>query len=498
MTLQLLEDLAVGGIHDADRVVFTRDGDLGSIAAHCHRRHGRRQPFDLPKLLAIGDRIKAHRLVCQCDGQPRPILLNCNRGNRLAGRDLLDELAVGRVPDADRLVISGGGQFRAIAARCKRCERSLAIDFPRPSHRELPESSHPIRPGRDELLVAGQIRQPERTLGGRLDHAVGCEITLPETDGVCLIGGGELCSVTAPGCGLHLAGVAFEVLDGLAGRQVPDLDRLARGGGELLAIGLDGQRLQSGGMAAKGLGRAGGRHVPDLGGIILAARQNFLAIGRECDGQRELRVSLELLDLLARDRIPQADGVVETRGGDHLAIRTPGHRVDRIGVPIESPHESGLLRHRDSGRRHGHQHGGGAARISFQVKTHGVILPDADARPASRQNNAAPTLHPRNAVPPAAEPRFPTGLSIRAPADVLQLLNIVRALVRRNPCAGVAMAHGSRGGLFGFEFAPICTVIEKLAKKHGENVQESGASRRQMALFPGLSSAISPRPRRSR
>ena len=92
---------------------------------------------------------------------------------------------------------------------------------------ELPEPSQPVRAGRDELLIVGEICQAERALGRRLDHAVGCQVDFPEADGVRLIAGRELCSVAAPGSALHVARVAFEVLDGLTRGEVPDLDRLA-------------------------------------------------------------------------------------------------------------------------------------------------------------------------------------------------------------------------------------------------------------------------------
>ena len=118
-----------------------------------------------------------------------------------------------------------------------------------------------------------------------------------------------------------------------------------------LPSGLTARACKRGRMTGEGLGGAGRREIPDLRGIILAAREDVLAVGRDRDGQDELGVPLEFLDLLAGGGVPEADGVIETRGRQGLAVGAPGDRSKPGRMPVEGADDRGLLRQREP-RRH--------------------------------------------------------------------------------------------------------------------------------------------------
>ena len=77
--------------------------------------------------------------------------------------------------------------------------------------------------------------------------------------------------------------------------------------------------------------------------MILAAREDLLAVGRNRDRKRQLGVTFESLDLLARGGVPEADGVIEPGRRQALAVGAPCNRVDRTRVSLELADKSRLL-----------------------------------------------------------------------------------------------------------------------------------------------------------
>ena len=85
-------------------------------------------------------------------------------------------------------------------------------------------------------------------------------------------------------------------------------------------------------------------------------------------------MSVEFLELFAGGGFPETDRMIETRGGQRLAVGAPGDRVNRIGVSVQSPHNRGLLGQSDTCGRDRHPECGQHARISVHDVVHGAFL----------------------------------------------------------------------------------------------------------------------------
>src|SRR5205807_1527403 len=88
------------------------------------------------------------------------------------------------------------------------------------------------------------------------------------------------------------------------------------------------------------LDRSRQRHVPDLGAVVgvCATRSEELSVGADGGSYDEslmAGLAAERLDLFARARVPELEGVVEACGDERLAVGTEGDGVDGFGVALE-------------------------------------------------------------------------------------------------------------------------------------------------------------------
>src|SRR5436190_24360165 len=73
--------------------------------------------------------------------------------------------------------------------------------------------------------------------------------------------------------------------------------------------------------------------VPELDGLVLAGRDEALAVPAEGDAARGAGVPLERENFLGGARVPDTHRLVPAARGQPLAIRTEGHRRNVAALP---------------------------------------------------------------------------------------------------------------------------------------------------------------------
>ena len=134
----------------------------------------------------------------------------------------------------------------------------------------------------------------------------------------------------------------MQLEDRAAVRQVEDLDVPAdRAGRPEVAAGGDGQRVQRPGVGADValLGAGGGVPEPDV--ALVVGGEQEPAVGGEGEGEDVAPVPAEQVDEPSRGRVPEADpAVLAARGGEQLAVRAEGQRVDAVVAAVGDVNEA--------------------------------------------------------------------------------------------------------------------------------------------------------------
>ena len=135
---------------------------------------------------------------------------------------------------------------------------------------------------------------------------------------------------------LTATGVPFEGAQGLAGRQIPQPQRVVIGAGEgAAAVGQHRHRVDRIGVPFEGAQGLAGREIPQPQRVVIGAGEGAAAVGQHRHRADRSGVPFEGAQGLAGRQIPQPQRVVIGAGEGAAAVGQHRHRVDRSGVPFE-------------------------------------------------------------------------------------------------------------------------------------------------------------------
>src|SRR5262249_45841678 len=169
---------------------------------------------------------------------------------------------------------------------------------------------------------------------------------VPDVDRVVGVGAGEQAAVAGDGQGGHLGRVAVEQDDRLQRLRVPDAGgRVPPGGDQVAAVGVPDQGRDAVGVADQGADVLPRAHVPKADGLALPGGREDLAIDTERKGADGALVQVELVQELVGGGVPVTNGAVvvarrqeglvggEGDGGNPVGLGDGGQEVARGGVP---------------------------------------------------------------------------------------------------------------------------------------------------------------------
>src|SRR5262249_54961022 len=207
---------------------------------------------------------------------------------------------------------------------------------------DVPDAGGAVVAGADEPPPVAGERDPAdvQGVGFELPDLL-ARLGVPKADHPLAAGRGQALAVGRHGDGGNRVAVGVDLPDLLARGDLDDPNRpVAAGRGEALAVGHHADAVDADGHFGVVLVTGdllAGPEVPDANRPLAAARDGLLAVGRQGDAvDADFRaVAGQLLQLLARLRVPQADATVGAAGEDALAVLRPVQRGDGVGVPLQ-------------------------------------------------------------------------------------------------------------------------------------------------------------------
>ncbi len=251
-----LDEVAVGGVPDADNLVVAGGGDLRAVGIGGEDLDG---ALGLDDLRFLDRELPEAGEAVGAGGDEELIVRGVGEAEDGVGGGFDHALrgAVGGVPEADGAGLVAGGDLLAVGA---------------------------LGDGLD--------------VGGVAVEVAGVGVEVPELDGRAG-GDGEVLAVGAEGLGVDAGGLAGKLLRGAGRGAGPDLGGLVEAAGEdLLAIGAGGDGEDEAGVSLVLVQLLAAGGVPDADGVVEAAGEDHLAVGRPGDGIDGLGVAVERADQL--------------------------------------------------------------------------------------------------------------------------------------------------------------------------------------------------------